>query len=624
MSAFGILDLDSRAQTQHLRQQLDFWGVQCQVFQALDEVEGVDLLLLMDAPSEESEWQAVAPTLTVGLLEPDAGNAFQQLDHRLIAGRPCLVFRHATQYLAYALALHCLGRADQVTKPWLYVLAGLVGQFEQSNQRIEQVTQAMQQGSEEAVLNALEGGIWEAEARSNIVRVLLEELESETDVSLQRKLQIYEKVAAIDPSRTDILLKWSEALFEADQYNEGDEIRAQLDFELKVKLSALKSNIDKGLYYNSQQEYKEAKLVLNEVLEDLEWNRQMHADYFDHAFAHVHHILGALYLNQSFSHEEEVSRRSRDYGKAHIHLVQAYEIRKRLLDNSRQDSTAENTACIEFVQTALSLSRLHDEANEERFANLRNLMQAKVYAESAISAIEQLAAPNKDVYQPHLNAINTLLNLLPEDDAQRESLNQSATKLRRLKEGATSVSVFISFSSRDAEIKEWVKDALQESGVKVVDYENDMLLGERIKDFIARSIEENSFTLNLISRNSLLSAWVAEELLQNADFKAIKGKRYVPCLVDETLFDDSFVLQARGTISEELQSLRGQMIDQLRENEPIEHLYDQFKLKERLYRNVASLVTKLRSIGCPNLTPSHFEEEIEKLVGKIIREGVPQ
>ena len=173
----------------------------------------------------------------------------------------------------------------------------------------------------------------------------------------------------------------------------------------------------------------------------------------------------------------------------------------------------------------------------------------------------------------------------------------------------------MSYNSKDNEQKNSLKKVLRDNGIPVVDYVEEMHPGEAIAEFIRRSINENNFTINLISRNSLLSAWVAEEALLSLNYQEVRGQGYVPCLLDATIFDANFVDEARQELSNDLAKIRQSMIKRLEQKLPISDIYERFTLLTQLRNNLENLIGKLRSIGCRDLTkPGEAQKLAEDLL----------
>ena len=628
-TAISIISQGNNDDIALFEQLLAYWGYSSRVYSSWEEATLEEIVIaLKPLPDESKSIIPEGANTTFLLLEPkDNPEAlFAIPEKRRLLDSDFYVFQSQLGCIAYLVTLGSTTITEEPKKAYFYLIYALIQQLQSLQQKVKRLQSAFKLNDEAAIFKAVDGVSLPPHIKDKLTAAILERVDQEIpiNVSFDQIIHAYQQALAIDPDRTELLLKWSEELIKQDQYTEGKEIQAQLDFKLKIKTSKYGAQIDRGVYYNNQKNYRKAKDLLHKVVESLEADQNRHSHpyskYFTPSLSRACHVLGIVYLEQLYENQE-VNRKRREYGKAHQVLTQAFKLRQQVLQSSTQSSEAENTACQEFVSSANALATLHQEADETRFPALKDTSKAIEYITQALESIEKLSKPSKDIYVLHLETIKKLKSILEDSDERVEKLKYTERKLNRLIENSSDISVFISFSSKDWEVKEKVKDFLVQSGISVTDYDNSMQLGEEIEDFISRAIEENSFTINLISKNSLVSAWVANELLKNSAYKNLKGKKYIPCLIDEIIFDDNFVSDARDKVDTEMQRLRAQMIEQLEQEEPIDHLFSQYKLKEQLHVNIASLIDKLTRIGCPRLTPEFFEEKIDKLANKIIEEG---
>ena len=75
--------------------------------------------------------------------------------------------------------------------------------------------------------------------------------------------------------------------------------------------------------------------------------------------------------------------------------------------------------------------------------------------------------------------------------------------------------VFISYSSKDKETAAKVKTVLEANGIDVTIDSESLVPGRDIRAFIDKSIRETDVTLSIVSKNSLLSDWVAPETVDS-------------------------------------------------------------------------------------------------------------
>ena len=75
----------------------------------------------------------------------------------------------------------------------------------------------------------------------------------------------------------------------------------------------------------------------------------------------------------------------------------------------------------------------------------------------------------------------------------------------------TKARAFISYCHDDAAAVSQLRDVLRGNGIEVIVDSEAMSPGERISDFIDRSIRDCDVVVSVVSDRSLLSAWVASE-----------------------------------------------------------------------------------------------------------------
>lgn len=92
--------------------------------------------------------------------------------------------------------------------------------------------------------------------------------------------------------------------------------------------------------------------------------------------------------------------------------------------------------------------------------------------------------------------------------------------------GAMKPKVFISYSSKDEKYADALAEALKKHGAKVCYDKNDILVGHSIVDKIYKGIRNSDYFAIILTKNSVKSKWVREEL-NNAKMKEIESKNVV-------------------------------------------------------------------------------------------------
>jgi hypothetical protein len=181
--------------------------------------------------------------------------------------------------------------------------------------------------------------------------------------------------------------------------------------------------------------------------------------------------------------------------------------------------------------------------------------------------------------------------------------------------GDGSKRVFISYNHEDAVAARRLRDALTASGLHPSIDIDSMAPGERIQDFIERSIRESDAVVSIVSTQSLLSSWVAIETI-NAFHrqKWMDGKLFVGALLSDDFFRPEFRLECTRIIDERLETIerllpgyREKMIDTVDLNDEKTRLYD-------LRNNLGSILANLKGSLCLSLRDEHFAASCQAIV----------
>jgi hypothetical protein len=216
----------------------------------------------------------------------------------------------------------------------------------------------------------------------------------------------------------------------------------------------------------------------------------------------------------------------------------------------------------------------------------------------------------QDWSQVEARTVYALLNLINEIETPVADGTETGILLEK--------SVFISYNHSDSEIAVKIAQKLKENGVKVVIDRENMVPGAEIKSFIEESVAGTDITVSLVSTHSLLSGWVAMETLYTLYLGNLKEmKIFIPCFLDETCFDNRFLIEATKKIDLKIAEIDGIIAE-----------YNQLKLdsvdlnheKSRLYalRNGLGLILgKIRGILGIDLRDENWDAGMAKLIQAI-------
>ena len=118
-------------------------------------------------------------------------------------------------------------------------------------------------------------------------------------------------------------------------------------------------------------------------------------------------------------------------------------------------------------------------------------------------------------------------------------------------QGTPIKTVFISYSSKDKETAAKVKTVLEANGIDVTVDSESLGPGKDIRAFIERSIRETDVTLSIVSKNSLLSDWVALETVDSLMVeRLLDQKQFIPCFIDKEFLKNECLTEATRLIDE--------------------------------------------------------------------------
>src|SRR5262249_35223091 len=140
---------------------------------------------------------------------------------------------------------------------------------------------------------------------------------------------------------------------------------------------------------------------------------------------------------------------------------------------------------------------------------------------------------------------------------------------------------------------------LRANNLDVVIDTDAMLPGERIPDFIDRSIRDCDAVVSVISNRSLVSAWVASETIKSFSRNKWTGDLiFIGCYLDEEWFRPEFRLECTQQIDERLQRIEQLLADYAARRIDSSDLNEE---KTRLYslrNNLGDILAVFRNTLC--------------------------
>ena len=174
--------------------------------------------------------------------------------------------------------------------------------------------------------------------------------------------------------------------------------------------------------------------------------------------------------------------------------------------------------------------------------------------------------------------------------------------------------IFISYNHHDKEMAIKVAMYLDQQGFEVIRDEEAMRAGENIRAFILRALKESAVTVSLVSRNSLLSAWVAMETVYSHAETDLDKRNFIPLVVEGSFFQPGFTDEALDVTDGKTNELNQRIQQRLEKNRGIRDLQEELQRYRDLAHHLDGIVARLKQTLCLDITGSNFESSMAKVV----------
>ena len=198
--------------------------------------------------------------------------------------------------------------------------------------------------------------------------------------------------------------------------------------------------------------------------------------------------------------------------------------------------------------------------------------------------------------------------------ASSASIFRSASQKR----ARTRPLVFVSYSHDDSEVVARLHKLLRDNDIDVTVDTDAMAPGERISDFIERSIRDADVVVSVVSTRSLQSAWVASETIQSISH--IKWRRkggLIACVLDDDWAQAEFRLQCTRQIDERLQRIEKLLPDYAAQRLDSTDLNEEKTRLFGLRNNLGDLLATFKETLCLDIRGERFLESGKRLVEAI-------
>jgi hypothetical protein len=177
--------------------------------------------------------------------------------------------------------------------------------------------------------------------------------------------------------------------------------------------------------------------------------------------------------------------------------------------------------------------------------------------------------------------------------------------------------VFISYNHRDSLAIDQLQASFEAHEIEIRRDIEDMKAGEYIQTFITRMIKEKGTVVSVVSRNSLSSGWVGFESDLSFYAELLNDKKFIPVMLDNSLFDDDFVFEVVDHLDTELKELE----EKIKKSKERHLEYDQFETKRKrivaLRQNLPQIINKLQSSLVVDVSGEKFAEGVKKVIETI-------
>ncbi|MGE0102562.1 MAG: toll/interleukin-1 receptor domain-containing protein [Blastocatellales bacterium] len=175
--------------------------------------------------------------------------------------------------------------------------------------------------------------------------------------------------------------------------------------------------------------------------------------------------------------------------------------------------------------------------------------------------------------------------------------------------------VIISYNHGDSEVAEKLKVALEKNDIEVLIDNAAMYAGANIQQFIEDSIRNTDVTISLVSKRSLLSAWVAMESITAMYGEKLRdNKKFIHCYIDDDFFEPGYRLEANKTIDAQIDKIDKLIPEYIAGKlDPIDLNSEKSRLI-KLRNNLGDILLKLKESLTLDIREPAFDESVSRIV----------
>jgi hypothetical protein len=179
--------------------------------------------------------------------------------------------------------------------------------------------------------------------------------------------------------------------------------------------------------------------------------------------------------------------------------------------------------------------------------------------------------------------------------------------------------VFISYSTKDQEAKEFIKNAFDKQGVSYFLDENDLELGEDVEYSLKANLRNTRFTVLLVSKNSLFSTWVCLETIHRLQEESFTQKvSFLPVLVDLSVMSMDFPLEMARHFKAKSETLEAKRVEAKQLGIATKLYNDEIERIEKVMPQIGEIIQKIKNSLIANFADeSRKIRDVEKLLQRI-------
>lgn len=210
--------------------------------------------------------------------------------------------------------------------------------------------------------------------------------------------------------------------------------------------------------------------------------------------------------------------------------------------------------------------------------------------------------------------LSTLENI--SENIEGEIIKNKAKDVKIKTSEVAKLNTFISYSHKDSDFVVKLKTKLEKADINIHIDIDKLRYGDNIKDFINNTVKETDYTIQVISINSLRSPYVMIEYLETQLYQAAGDeKKYIPILIDKSVFNDNAYIELADDIQTEIDEVNNYINQAIKRNLQITPYNTKRERLIDLINSLGKAIDTLRESLLGDFTDEiRFEDDIKLLI----------